>query len=496
VSGGTLTRSTRPCRASLLLFAAALLPLACTRGTTPPVHDGPIVLITLDSLRADVVTGLGGDPGLTPNLERLLGEADWGGRAIASSSWAVPAMASLFTGLRPWQHQALRPGAARLSPALLTLPEALQAAGYETAGYVSGPWYAKGYGYDQGFDLLEPFGSGDRVAERLKGLGVGVGDGVGDGDGDGRRFVWVHIPQPQAPYVRRKRLVSRLPPGEPRLPNRVMPFQLEPYFDPAVPMPPQVRRQFWAMYRLNAAWADERLGRLLEALRESGQWDRTLLVVTANHGEEMKEHGQIRSGGNLGRSLLEVPLAVKLPAGSGLRIEEPEDRRVGAARLWATLVAAVGGEVPPAAAPSLSRQAPPGVLSELYLANGNNRFSLVEGDYQLTWESRFAPADPEYYRARLVGLARGRFDRAGLSRPPKRIFDDLLASFQAAPPLSGRGEPRLTLERWGERGSEPMDDPRRKEEMARRLAAAWSAFLPGEAPPGTEAREWYTGKPP
>lgn len=448
------------------------------------MHEGPVVLITLDSLRADVVTGLGGDPGLTPNLARLLGEADWGGRAIAPSSWAVPAMASLFTGLRPWQHQALRPGAARLSPALFTLPEALQAAGYETAGYVSGPWYTKQHGYDQGFDLLEPFGTGDRAAERLKGLD------------EGRHFVWIHIPQPQAPYIRRKRLASRLGPGEPRLPNRVMPYQLEPFFDPAVPLPPHARRRFWAMYRLNAAWADERLGRLLEALRASGRWDATLLVVTANHGEELKEHGQIRSGGNLGRALLEVPLAVKLPAGSGLRLAEPEDRRVGAARLWATLVAAVGGEVPAAAAPSLAKQAPAGVLSELYLTNGSNRFSLVEGDYQLTWESSFAPPEPEYYRARLAGLARGRKDGAGLSRPPQRIFDGLLASFLSSPPLSGRGEPRLTLERWGEHGCEPMDDPKRQEEMARRLVAGWGAFVPGEAPPSEEARQWYTGKPP
>ena len=57
------------------------------------------------------------------------------------------------------------------------------------------------------------------------------------------------------------------------------------------------------------------LGRLLAALKHSGQWDKTLLVVTADHGEEFKENGQIAHGGNLGRVLVEVPLVIKLPKG-------------------------------------------------------------------------------------------------------------------------------------------------------------------------------------
>ena len=115
----------------------------------------------------------------------------------------------------------------------------------------------------------------------------------------------------------------------------MQPNELEPFFDPAVPLPPELRRRFWAMYRLNAAFADDRLGHLLQALRESGQWDRTLLVVTSTHGEELGEKHQILNGGNLGRQLLEVPLAVKLPtgaAGSSHRITAPRNQRLAAAR--------------------------------------------------------------------------------------------------------------------------------------------------------------------
>ncbi|MFP5288899.1 MAG: sulfatase-like hydrolase/transferase, partial [Thermoanaerobaculia bacterium] len=298
-------------------------------------HDGPIVLITLDSLRADAVEGLGGEPGLTPRMDELIREADWAGPAIASSSWEGSTLATLFTGLRPWQHQVLHPSRARLSPALITPAEALKAAGYETAGHWSGPWYDKTFGFNQGFDAFQHYGKGARLVERLRAME------------DGRRFVWAHLPAPAAPYLLHRAFVPRLGRKPPQLPRKVLPMQIERWFDPEVPLPLNQRRRLWAMYCLNVAAADEQLGRLLDALRESGQWDRTLLVVTANHGEEFGEKGQILHGGNLGRQLLEIPLAVKLPAGFGRRIVPPETARVAAARIMATLVEAAGGEAPP-----------------------------------------------------------------------------------------------------------------------------------------------------
>lgn len=435
------------------------------------------MLVTFDSLRADVVGGLGGRPGLMPNLEALVREADWAGRGIAASSWGVPAMASIFTGLQPWEHQVLHAGNARLSPDLLTLPEALAAQGYDTAGYFTGHWYSGKFGYDQGFAAFQPLSRGRRAAEHLSSLS------------GKRNFVWVHIPEPQAPYLRRDEFLDRLGPDAPaRLPRRITLGQLEPYFDPANPLPSGRRRRFWAMYRLNAAWADERLGKLIDALRASGQWDRTLLVVTANHGEELGEKGQVLHGGNLGRQLLEVPLVIKLPAGFRKPIRTPRNERPGAVRLWATLVEAAGGSTPPAVAPSLFREAPPGVLSELYLTNGTNQFSWVEGDLQIFLESRFAPAERDYYRAR---QAAGRPRLASrLREPPEALFARLGGAFRATPPLSGTGAPRVWLERWNGAGSAPENDPRRAAAMAGRLREAWERSCPEEHTPDGEARQW------
>jgi hypothetical protein len=162
-------------------------------------------------------------------------------------------------------------------------------------------------------------------------------------------------------------------------------------------------------------------------------------------------------------------------------------------------VEAAGGEVPPAVAPSLFRQAPPGVLSELYLGNGTNQFSLVEGDHQLIWESRFAPPDPGYYRPAppLDAGERRHRDRENLSGPSRAAVERLRAAFDATPPLTGRGQPRRTLEIWGARGgSTPVADPERSAAMERRLRRIWGAFGEGEPPPGEEVGRWYTGEPP
>ena len=81
--------------------------------------------------------------------------------------------------------------------------------------------------------------------------------------------------------------------------------------------------------------------------------------------------------------------------------------------------------------------------------------------------------------------------------PPEEILGRLRAAFAAVRPLDGDGAPRLTLERWdAEGGSQPLADPRRAAELARRLARTWNSFIPAERSPGEEAREWYTAESP
>jgi hypothetical protein len=153
------------------------------------------------------------------------------------------------------------------------------------------------------------------------------------------------------------------------------------------------------------------------------------------------------------------------------------------------MVEAAGGPLPPAVAPSLFTRAgrPLPALSELYCGNGVNTFSLVNGDDQLLWESRFAPPEREYYRAWLEEVPGTPEVVPPLAEPAAAIFGRLDAAFAATPPLAGIAPPRLTLERWvGRSESRPVDDPRRRAELAARLARAWERFAPGDLSPQAE----------
>ena len=189
-----------------------------------------------------------------------------------------------------------------------------------------------------------------------------------------------------------------------------------------------------------------------------------------------------------------MPLLIKLPKGwQGPPLALRRGDRPGTVRLRATLVEAAGGKPEAGIAPSLFQADSGGVLSELYLGNGVNRFSWVEDDRQLIWESHFAPADADYFRVHTLDLG-------GVPATPARTTPEALharfeEAFGRALPLTGRQDmpPTLALWQWAPppAGSPPMtsavvrvNDQPAVDAMARRLKAAWVAANGAEAPPG------------
>jgi len=424
--------------AALAAAAAALVVAGC--GAISPPRPA-VVWITVHGLRADAVGFLGGPPGLTPVLDRLASTATWSGSAVAASSETGPATASLLTGLRPWQHQVLHADSPAPGEDLLTLAEALAARGYATRAFVNSRWLAAP-GWLQGVATPRVVSRLDRPVEHLAGLGAA-------------EFVWIQLDGPSPPYRLRRRFLSRLPPPVPELPKRLGFSELGAYADPSRPLPAEKRAELWALYCLNVAAVDADLGRLLAALRRGGRYDEALVVIVSDHGQEFGEHGRVGAGGGLGRELLEVPLLLKLPAGARAKLAVGRGERVPLLRLWATVVELAGGEVPPAAAPSLWRRHSAGAPSELYLAGGGNQFSWTEGGLQLR---------------RTLRLERPFRDSLPWSAPPERIS--------------------IELERWrAEGGSERLDDPALEARLGAALAASWQAFLDEERTPAAEASE-------
>lgn len=373
----------------LLVFLAPLVACGAEDETgsvspTPPESStGPVLVVTLDGLRADAVGAFGGPSGLTPALDALVEEADWAGTAVSPSSDGATALASLLTGLPPHLHGA-RPGRVAFAGEIETFAEALAARGYRTRAYLSSDWLKGAAGFLEGFEETHPYGAG-RGAERAL-----------EEAADETPLVFVELDQPAPPYrlfrgllPRLEALGDRVDPGE--LPERVGLGELDDAVRDGEPIPADEVATWWAMYALNVARADQRIGRLIEALRASGEWEDSTVIVTSLRGEELGDYGGVGSRGGLRRRLIEVPLVVKRPKRAGdLELPAPGST-VSTAGLWASLVRLAGGGRPPAVTPSWFEAPLEGAWSERWSNHGSFQVSWTGARRQVV----FLPGEPE-----------------------------------------------------------------------------------------------------
>lgn len=303
--------------------AAAALALAllggCAEGPRPP----SLLLVTIDTLRADAcdVPGLarGRAVAATPRLAQLAASGTTFTAASSVAPLTLPAHASLMTGLRPARHGLTVNGVARERLPSPTLAEVLGRAGRATGAFVSSTVLDRRYGLAAGFDvyddvLFEPGGPpapterrGDRTADRaLAWLR----------ERDGPFLGWVHLFDPHAPYDA---------PDAPRGRDR-------------------------EAYLAEVAFADRQLGRLLDAL-EPARTGPVLVVVTADHGEGLGEHGERTHGLLLHEATIRVPLVVgwvgTAPPGAPFAgAPTRRDDAVSLVDLAPTLLAALGEAAP------------------------------------------------------------------------------------------------------------------------------------------------------
>ena len=355
--GSRLPRRSRALRAAPLL--GLLLACGPTREAAP-APPGRILLLSMDTVRADFVEGWGGRD--TPHLRAL---AERGVRfrdSFAASSYTLPSHMSIFTGLDPAAHGVMEPESA-LSPQIPTLAERLSAAGYRTHGFHEGGFVQARYGFARGFDRYEkiprlslPRGSLPRVLAFIREAGSEP------------YFLFLHTYAAHGPYggyeryrreaperglpspaeVRRLDDAYRRPDGEPApdLPPDVRSALLvynqliERFADRAwaVPVPlerdfvdtPHFERDIRAVresYRRRIQEIDAAVGAIDALLEELGQRDDTLWIVTSDHGEAFFEHGLYRHSYVPFDEVMRVPLLVDYPrllgAGGGREIPGP-----------------------------------------------------------------------------------------------------------------------------------------------------------------------------
>lgn len=334
LSGSFLRRSiTLLCAA----FACLALP-ACSRDTPPP----SLILVLVDTLRADYLGAYGFRGPISPNLDRLAAESVVFERAYSQAPWTKPAIATLFTGLEVPVHRVTtqrgefgEPGRRRrpmqekvetdiLPDAAETLAESLAAAGYDTAAFVANPWVRRSYGFAQGFaEFDDRHVANDTPAERILDAARAW---LGARDGARPFFLYLHFMDVHDPYDAPEEDVAALRDSESlgadrTLERRELPAGMMTGMrsrriewidsDAALSL-----REWRARYAAGVRAFDRRFAGFVEELRASGQLDRTAIVFTSDHGEELFEHGGWAHGKNLHEHQLRIPLIVRLPGGA------------------------------------------------------------------------------------------------------------------------------------------------------------------------------------
>lgn len=391
----------------LELFAAPLLLLAlagCGAGpeseTPGVVHGKPnIVLVTVDTLRADHLRCYGYFRETSPHLDALASEGILFERAFSVMGTTLPSHLSIMTGLYPHQHgyvanHGAMAGGFRSSPGRATLAEALGEAGYTTAAFVSGPTVSSATGLDSGFALFD-----EHRAQNPKTLADTSRRSAATTDAaiawlgaspPEPFFLWVHYWDPHEPNIPEEPFASAFQSDEqlealiderrirPERLQELFPVdELARLFAPELAPrifagetvePPKVDREairrLINLYDGDVLATDSSLGRLFDALRAAGLYDEAVIAVTADHGQALGQHDWLEHG-RIQNENLHVPLVLRLPTGT---LDGPQ--RVSDVVSSVDLIPTLLAKLPDLSAGDLARQvAGEDALDPKYLRN-------------------------------------------------------------------------------------------------------------------------------
>ncbi len=257
---------------------------------TAAVAAGPnVLLLSLDTTRADVLGCYGHDGGATPTLDALAAQGALFVRAYTVTPLTIPAHSSLFTGLYPPRHGVRDNGDMFLDAGAVTLAERLHDRGYHTMASVGAEVTSHHWGFDQGFDaFFDDMGAPDPASNRWRVERRGdlvVDDALGwleDRGDDGPWFAWVHLFDAHAPYR---------------------------------PPEPQASAHAGHPYVGEVAFVDSQVGRLVQWLSDSGRLDDTWIIALGDHGEGLGSHGEQMHGVLLYEPTVRVPMIIRPPRG-------------------------------------------------------------------------------------------------------------------------------------------------------------------------------------
>ncbi len=306
-----------------------------------------VILIDVDTLRADRLGCYGSERATSPRIDAWARErAIVYLRSSATSSWTLPATASMLTGFDPHQHGALST-AQGVSPSAPNLAEYLRRIDYETLAFTEGGYVVPTFGFDRGFDVfadvererLSPaLPDWSRVLARLE-----------QRHSERPVFLFLQTYMVHAPYHDSGRFPEANPEATAWLSAAPVDYTnvIDPFMQKQLELDDEARAAIDRIYDEGVARADDAVGAFLDALDEALGDEERLVILTSDHGEEVFERKRLGHGFSLHRELIEVPLVIEYPRAVGQAPGESE-RPASSVDIVPTVLDALGLPVPAA----------------------------------------------------------------------------------------------------------------------------------------------------
>ncbi len=296
---------------------SVLVLAACGVGCADVPRRDNVVVITIDTLRADALGVYGNPGGHSPHIDAFAAGAIVFEDAVTAIGTTSPSHATLFTGLYP-KHHGVRKNSDRLDDRFTTLAEILQGAGYETASFVSWDLMQRRGGLGQGIST---------VADPPKAKhAVRTGEEVSEmaipwlsSRGDQPFFLWLHYFEPHSPYplsaYAREQLAGYTGPLADGASIKTF-YSL----GRGIPWTPEEVRAVRVLYDGRVRDVDRIVGEILEVLERQDLISGTIVLIASDHGQLLGEHGTVGHGWQLTQPVLHVPLIIRLPGFEPRRI--------------------------------------------------------------------------------------------------------------------------------------------------------------------------------
>ncbi|TNF84223.1 MAG: hypothetical protein EP299_00780 [Acidobacteria bacterium] len=299
------------------LLAGMVLAGVLLVGCAPEEKVSGIVLISIDTLRADHLGSYGYSRETSPFLDQLAAKGVRFEQAISPASWTLPSHASMLTGLYPSSHRAVD-AESSIAPSAVSVAELLQDAGFSTGAAVTSWFVSANYGFDRGFDWFQDLDqtAHEKVGKTVDARGViDLAEEWLEEQADQRFFLFLHLYDahytynPARPY---RELFATDYKGPRRKYRNYMHYKSNPLSEELLAFEE-------SMYDGEIRYVDDQLARLYGILGRLGLQENTVIMVTSDHGEEFGERGSWGHGHTLFEEQVHVPLLVAGPGIEGPR---------------------------------------------------------------------------------------------------------------------------------------------------------------------------------